>query len=213
MIRQDKLQKLVAGWLPAQRWYAGKGRSGSVGVELLAQLSDAVEIWVARVTYGTEGTDLYQLPLVAYRGPVDYLEHVLLGTIETDNATTWIYDALHDKDVTAVWIDSIRDERAEDGLSFSRYGDPDQLPVNQSSLVLTGEQSNTSLIYGDKAILKVFRRLQPGTNPDIEIGIALGEHGARHVPKLLGAATAKREGQTYAIAMLQEFMTTATDGW
>jgi maltokinase len=87
------------------------------------------------------------------------------------------------------------------------------LPVDQDSLVLTGEQSNTSLIYGDVAIMKVFRRLQAGVNPDVEIGVALNEHGAKHVPRLLGSASIERDGETYAIAMLQEFMTTATDGW
>jgi maltokinase len=213
VIASEHLQRLVAGWLPTQRWYAGKGRSGSVGVELLAQLSDHVELWLARVTYGEEGTELYQLPLVAHPEPVDYLEHVLLGTIETDGRTTWIYDALHDKDLTPVWLESIREQRSDATLEFRRYDDPDLLPVGQSSLVLTGEQSNTSLMYGDIAILKVFRRLQPGVNPDIEIGVALGEHGARHVPRMLGSAHVKRNGGTYAIAMLQEFMTTATDGW
>jgi maltokinase len=213
VIAPDKLHTLVAGWLPTQRWYAGKGRAGSLGVELLAQLSDVVEIWLARVTYGQDGTELYQLPLVAHPEPVDHLDHVLLGTIETGGGTTWIYDALHDKEITPVWLKSIRDQRSDGVLSFRRYGDPDLLPVNQSSLVLTGEQSNTSLMYGDIAILKVFRRLQPGVNPDIEIGIALSGHGARHVPRLLGSVTAERDGEMYAIAMLQEFMTTAADGW
>ncbi|HEY2271779.1 MAG TPA: aminoglycoside phosphotransferase [Jatrophihabitantaceae bacterium] len=213
MIASDQLQRLVAGWLPTQRWYAGKGRTGSVGVEYLAPLSDAVELWLARVTYGDEGTELYQLPLVQHVEPVDYLEHVLLGTVETADGPTWIYDALHDKDVTSTWLESIRDRRTEGALHFDQYDDPDLLPVDQSSLVLTGEQSNTSLMYGDIAILKVFRRLQPGVNPDIEIGRALGEHGARHVPRLLGSAHLDREEETYAIAMLQEFMTTATDGW
>jgi maltokinase len=59
----------------------------------------------------------------------------------------------------------------------------------------------------------VFRRLQPGVNPDIEIGEALTARGARHVPRLLGAVTAELDGETYAIGMLQEYMTTATDGW
>jgi maltokinase len=209
----DNLQRLVAGWLPTQRWYAGKGRAGSVGVDLLATLSDSVDVYVARVTYGEDDVELYQLPIVAHPEPVDYLEHVLLGTIDEDGAPLWIYDALHDKDVTSVWPESIRDERVSDGLRFERHVDTDQLPTDQTSLVITGEQSNTSLMYGDIAILKVFRRLQPGINPDIEIGVALAEHGARHVPRLLGALTAEHNGESYALAMLQEFMTTATDGW
>jgi maltokinase len=78
---------------------------------------------------------------------------------------------------------------------------------------LSAEQSNTSLVYGDVAILKVFRRLEPGLNPDIEIHAALGERGSRHVAKLLGDVNAELESQTWSLAMLQEFMTTATDGW
>ena len=213
MIPTDHLQRLVASWLPSQRWYAGKGRAGSVGVEMVASLSDVVELWLARVTYGEEGTELYQLPLVGHPEPVDYLDHVLLGTADTGDGPIWIYDALHDKDVTGVWVESIRTERADGPLRFHRYADGDAMPVDQTSLVLTGEQSNTSLMFGDIAILKVFRRLQPGVNPDIEIGVALTEHGARHVPRLLGSAEIERDGETYAIAMLQEFMTTATDGW
>src|SRR6476660_8862110 len=107
----------------------------------------------------------------------------------------------------------MRDERTDGALQFHRYAEPELLLVDQNSLVLTGEQSNTSLMYGDIAILKVFRRLQPGINPDIEIGIALGEHGARHVPRLLGSLSAEFNGETFALAMLQEYMTTATDGW
>lgn len=207
------LKRLVAAWLPNQRWYAGKGRAGSVWVDLLAQLSDAVGIWLVRVTYGGDDVEFYQLPLVVYPEPVEYLDHVQLGTVEEESGVRWVYDALHDKDVTAVWLQSIRDQRVSDGLRFERYVDADVLPVDHSSLVLTGEQSNTSLMYGDIAILKVFRRLQAGVNPDIEIGIALGEHGARHVPRLLGSVHIDRDGETFALAMLQEFMTTAADGW
>ena len=208
-----QLKLLVAAWMPTQRWYAGKGRAGSVWVDLLAELSDTVDVWLVRVTYGEDDIELYQVPLVAHREPVEHLEYVLLGTIEDEGTTLWVYDALHDKDLTNVWVDSIRADRNEGSLHFEHYGDADLLPVDQSSLVLTGEQSNTSLIYGDVAILKVFRRLQPGVNPDIEIGAALSEHGARHVPRLLGSVSAERDGETYALAMLQDYMTTATDGW
>jgi len=213
MIAPEELQQLVTGWLPTQRWFAGKGRAGSVGIELLAELSDDVELWLARVTYADDEVELYQLPLVAHPEPVEHLDHVLLGTVDADGSKQWVYDALHDKDVTQVWLDAIREERADGPLRFHRHGSAEQVPTDQPSLVLTAEQSNTSLMYGDVAILKVFRRLQPGVNPDIEIGVALTERGARHVPLLLGDGIAERAGEPYAIAMLQEFMKTASDGW
>ena len=91
--------------------------------------------------------------------------------------------------------------------------DVDQIPLGAASLVLTGEQSNTSVVFGDQAILKVFRRLEVGINPDIEIHAALGELGGRHVARLLGYATADYDGGPISLVMLQEFMSTATDGW
>jgi maltokinase len=69
------------------------------------------------------------------------------------------------------------------------------------------------MVFGDVAIMKVFRRLQPGVNPDIEIQGALTRLGAKHVPALLGSMEAQLDGETCSLAMLQEFMTTAADGW
>jgi maltokinase len=115
--------------------------------------------------------------------------------------------------VTSAWLTGVRNAASVGPVTFTRYVEPDQVPQNVTSLVLTAEQSNTSLVYDDAAILKVFRRLQPGTNPDIEVHAALGERGARHIARLLGSLEGTLDGERYALAMLQEFMTTATDGW
>jgi len=212
----EQLRPLVQGWLPTQRWFAGKGRTGTVDVVPLAVLvaaSPEVTIWTARVTYDDGSIELYQLPLVERDARDEGLDHVLVGAYENGDALRWIYDALHDKDVTAAWLVNIRDDVQTDRLRFSCHADAGDIPVDEPSLVLTAEQSNTSLMYADKAILKVFRRLQPGVNPDIEIHAALSARGARHVARLLGSVAADVDGEHYELAMLQEFMTTATDGW
>jgi maltokinase len=213
---REQVQPLVEGWLPTQRWFAGKGREASIDVAPLAMLvaaSPEVTIWTAHVTYDDGTAELYQLPLVERDSPVEGLEHVLVGSFGTGDAVMWLYDALHDKDVTQPWLTNIRDEVQAGPLTFTRTADPEDIPVGEPSLVLTAEQSNTSLMYSDQAILKVFRRLQPGINPDIEIHAALSGQGARHVARLLGSVSAEFDGQHYELAMLQEFMTTATDGW
>jgi maltokinase len=213
MIDREAVLPLIQQWLPAQRWFAGKGREATITVEPLAELTPTVEVWLGHVVYADGHTELYQLPLVVHSGPVESLEHVALGTVGVDGERRWVYDALHDKDVTPAWLIGIRDEQVSAPLRFSRYVDPADVPVEQASLVLTGEQSNTSLMYGDVAILKVFRRLQPGVNPDIEIHASLSARGAKHVARLYGAVEADLRAETYALGMLQEFMTTATDGW
>jgi len=219
VITRAQLQPLVQRWLPTQRWFAGKGRDASVDVALLATLSAGapeVSIWVAQVGYGKNGADgheAYQLPLVVRDEPVEHLEHVLLGTVDSGDGPQWVYDALHDKDVTQSWLEGIRRASNDGPLRFARNVAAADIPLDATSLVLTAEQSNTSLMYGDVAILKVFRRLQAGVNPDIEIHTALGELGAQHVARLLGSVEADLDGAPCALAMLQEYLTTATDGW
>ncbi len=170
-------------------------------------------LWTARVDYGTEEFEVYQLPLVARSEPVGTLEHVLLGTVDTDAGTRWVYDALHDKEVTPIWLTGMRDEDVAGAVRFTRYVDAEQIPVDEESLVLSGEQSNTSMIFGDTAIMKVFRRLQPGVNPDIEVQGELSRMGAANIAQLLGSVEADLDGVPTSLAMLQQFMTSATDGW
>jgi maltokinase len=212
----DELLPLIRLWLPSQRWFGGKGRTASVQIEALATLRaepPQVTIWAAHVHYDDSTTETYQLPLVTRTEPNASLEHALVGSVFHDDEPRWVYDALHDKDVTQLWPAAIRAGRVDGVLHFERTAEPEAIPVDEPSLVLTAEQSNTSLMFGDTAILKVFRRLQPGINPDIEVHAALGARGGRHVARLLGSVRAELAGGSSALAMLQEYMTTATDGW
>jgi|tagenome__1003787_1003787.scaffolds.fasta_scaffold20918594_2 maltokinase len=214
--RQDELAGLIRAWMPTQRWFAGKGRDATLSVEPLAELPAGypVTIWLVEVRYGDGEPETYQVPLVTRPERVSQLEHVLLGSVRIDGETHWIYDALHDKEVTPAWLAGMRDDSVAGAVRFVRYaGSGDDIPVDEPSLVLTGEQSNTSMVFGDVAIMKVFRRLHPGLNPDIEVLAALTKLGARHIPRLLGAVEADVHGVSSSLAMLGEFMTTATDGW
>ncbi|MBA3265605.1 MAG: aminoglycoside phosphotransferase [Nocardioidaceae bacterium] len=84
--------------------------------------------------------------------------------------------------------------------------------------VSSADQSNTSVIYGESAILKLFRRISTGSNPDIEIHEALTRHQSDHIAALLGWIEAQwvdqaGVAQVGQLAMLQAFLRTATDGW
>src|SRR5258707_822935 len=82
-----------------------------------------------------------------------------------------------------------------------------------NSLVLTPEQTNTSLVFGDESILKVFRRLFPGPNPDLEVNTALATLGSAHVAEPLGWAEARLEGVPTVLAILSRYLRLASDGW
>lgn len=219
----EQMAALLANWMPSQRWFAGKGRTGEFTARLLSSgqaEGRTAQIWLADVAYVDGGTETYQVPVTLVGEPADALAHVHIGTLTGEPADALgapevlVYDALHDKVVTNGWLDGIRAELDRPPLTFARTVEADAIPSDQSSLVLTGEQSNTSLVFGDAAILKVFRRLDSGENPDVEIHRTLGAEGAdRHLAKLLGYVQADIDGAPVSLAMLQEFMTTATDGW
>jgi maltokinase len=224
-----ELAGMLAHWLPHQRWFAGKGRPFAVvaltALGILTERPWRSDVWLVRVGYddAAGGTETYQVPLVRRPEPADQVAHVLVG--ETDDldygGRSFWYDALHDKEVTGAWLAGIAGHRQDGLLEFVPGPAAEEPPLDASSLVITGEQSNTSLVFDDAAILKVFRRVYPGHNPDIEVHQALGklsDGGARHVAKLLGHVTARwtePDGteQLADLAMLQEFFRTAADGW
>jgi maltokinase len=212
-----EVSRVLRDWMGHQRWFAGKSRQSTVEARLLATLTDQphlVQIWLADVSYA-DGVEHYQVPLVMRSEAAEHLSHAFVGSVpDADGGRPiQLYDALHDKEVTGLWLRAMAEQSSVDGVSFARTVDPEEIPVSAPSLVLSAEQSNTSLVFGDDAILKVFRRLEAGLNPDIEIHAALGKLGGRHVAKLMGYTSAELDSQTWSLAMLQEFMTTASDGW
>jgi len=97
-------------------------------------------------------------------------------------------------------------------LSFA--AEPDAvIDAGLDSLVLTGEQSNTSMIFGEEAILKVFRRPHAGPNPDLEIPRALHRAGSPHVAPPLGWMQTVLDGTPTVLAILSAYLRAATDGW
>ena len=87
------------------------------------------------------------------------------------------------------------------------------LPRGTGSRVLGGEQSNTSVVFDDQVILKVFRRVVAGINPDIELTRALGRVGNPHIAPLRGTFGIVEDGQEFSLAMVSAFAADAVNGW
>jgi maltose alpha-D-glucosyltransferase/alpha-amylase len=100
---------------------------------------------------------------------------------------------------------------ARSSSAFARSRDAHRLPASIGS----AEQSNTSVIYGKELILKLFRRLQPGENPDVEIGRFLTEvaHFRRIAPFLGEITITPARGDKTTVAMLQGLVANHGDGW
>jgi maltokinase len=204
-----------AAFLREQRWFAGKGRDFDVtDVEVIARLDDLVRIELVRVSYpvGEPSTETYQMPVSAYAEHQERLGHALVR--EGDGE--WTYDALHDRDAMAVLYRALSGGVTADaagGLEVHRVKAPAGDETDVHSTFLPAEQSNSSAVFGETAIMKVFRKLTPGLNPDIEIHRVLTEAGDPHVAHLYGWLSADLDDGQHDLAMLQQYLRTASDGW
>ncbi len=201
----------LATWLVKQRWFAGKGRT----VHDLAVVADTEIIpgdpglrhLLVTVSHGAT-SDCYQLFIGSRARLPARLRHARIGTHEGQQ----IYDGLHDSALTRTLLDAIVDDRTVGMLRFCRIPGAEIQP-GLDSLVLTGEQSNTSLVFGESAIFKVFRRVTPGPNPDLEVASALAKMGSSHIAEPYGWVETRMDGATTVLAILSRYLRAASDGW
>ena len=210
----------VTEFLGRQRWFAGKGRAWQVaGRTTIGECAPGVRIDVVNVTYDDGETETYQLPLSSYDTALEHLAHAFVGEeVDADGTIHHLYDALHDKEATVHWVEGIAEDRSLPGLAFHRDPSVDELPPGGPSIVVGAEQSNTSVIFGDTLILKVFRKVSAGLNPDIEVHSALAAAGSTHIAVPLGWVEGRWTDEvgdhvTASLAMAQSFLKGATDGW
>jgi maltokinase len=205
------MMRLVQDWIPRQRWFGGKGRDIASVQEtsstLLLDADPQVRLLVVRVAYEDGSSEHYQLLLATTKDTVEQrLEYALLGEHEGQ----LVYDAVHDPVATSSLLQHLAEGRQVDGLSFVNDAElDDSLPGR----VLGAEQSNTSVVFGDTVILKLFRRLQPGANPDIEVTKALADAGSPHVAPPLAWYDGKVDGEVTTLGLLQPFLRGSSDGW
>ncbi len=206
------LEEALAGWLPQQRWYAGKGQAVTrVEVEQTIALPSNGDVRHLVVGVDTDdgARNRYQLLLGWCHDDVPArLDHAVIGP----DGRGVVYDAVHDVDATAALFRLLSGAQAHDALSFHARV---SLDPTLGSRVIGGEQSNTSLVFGETFILKLFRRLQPGENPDVEIGRFLTEvaHFPRIAPFLGELTLTSPTGSHTTSAMLQGLVKNEADGW
>ncbi|HEY9565512.1 MAG TPA: phosphotransferase [Nocardioides sp.] len=207
------------------RWFASKGRTFQVtglrraGTLPLPDEGPGVAIDLVEITFAEGDSELYQLPLAFRTGPDERLDHALIGVWDDpDFGRSHVYDAIHDREAMSQVLASFADPSLSPGaLAFHRLPGR-QLDTSAVSSPFTGEQSNSSVAFGEDSLLKLFRKVTPGVNPDVQVHRVLTEAGSDHVAALLGWLEvddphSEGTGSVIQLGMLQQFLRTASDGW
>ena len=205
-------------WLERQRWYASKSRRVTgVSIADSVTLCEQPQLLLALLETGfaTGNHELYQVP-VCLR-PAD--DEGTAGEIEpVAKIGSWgVYDALAEAEQAGrllSLIDAAQELETDEGsLRFRRAGDAVQSAAGLPARLMGAEQSNTSVVFGDRVVLKVFRRLEPGINPELEMLRFLTAREFESIAPLYGWY--EYDGRSFAttLGVAQEFAAGAVDGW
>lgn len=197
-------------WLPTRRWYAGRGRELiSAIADIVVPLTDQLDLMLVDADYADGGSERYQI-IVRWGGEM-LPEYADTATIGTDHGRTG-YDALYDPDSAAELLRLFAEGGTRGDVVFSREPGV-QIDPEAPARISNAEQSNTSVIYHQHAILKVFRRVTPGINPDVELNRVLGRAGSPNAARMLGSYHTVWSGQPCPLGMVTEFAANASEGW
>ncbi len=226
----DTLAAHLPGFLATRRWFAGKGRrirSTAIEESIPIRTGGAnVHINLVTVQYTEGAAETYVLPLAYETGDAAYQrqsqtpEAVFLRTKMASGEEGILFDAMHDEGFAEAMLRTVQRStkiKARDGeitgvrtSALRRIATGGSLRAN----ILRAEQSNTSIAYGDKLLLKLFRRVEPGINPDLEIGRYLTESGAQFAPRVAGGIEYQRtRKEPISLGIMHEFITKESDAW
>jgi trehalose synthase-fused probable maltokinase len=195
----------LPAWLPGARWFGGKARTirGVTPLDHAALPGTAGILALFAVAYADGGEETYQVPVLP------------------DPERAGVQDALEDEGFCRALLGQIRQAGTLTGTRGRFRFAPTELfaevlPAEPEAVKrLRAEQTNTSVVCDQRAILKLFRRLEPGPNPDFEItGFLTRQTDFRGIPRLAGSIAYERDGhEPITLAVLQEFVLNQGDAW
>jgi maltose alpha-D-glucosyltransferase / alpha-amylase len=231
---KERLENVLLGYVRNRRWFAGKARRlksaeisdlipvpGAVGGAYLAALV---------ISYAEGDPDTYQLPL-AYANPaeaphiIERWPHSAIAWLRVfgEEGRGLLYDALGPPAFAEAVLGAVaRRRRATGGKgmlvgsttrAFARLRGAET--VRLEAALSVAEQSNNSVVFGERLILKVFRRLEEGVNPELEVGRFLTEKtNFTQIAPLAGSLEYRREdAEPVSLAVLQGYVPNQGDAW
>jgi trehalose synthase-fused probable maltokinase len=206
----------LAEWATSQRWFSSKQNEVRefkvLDLIVLSTADPVVAIVIAEARFGTGTHDLYQLP-IAVRGAASGWDQ---GVI-CERGDQVLYDALLDEAADRVLAEhlaaSSEIDRPNGCLRFLWEAGAGAAGGAREARAMDAEQSNTSVVIDGRLVLKVFRRIQPGINPELEMLRFLAAHDFANIAPMLGWYAYSGELMDATLGVMQPYVRGARDGW
>ena len=225
---RERLPHLLSTALPAhmqrQRWYGEKSRRLRLATVDRMHVEELENAWLVlafiQLEYDDESGDAnYFVPLLLE--PDSHGEIPLSRIVDSADRQWSVVDAPATRAFQRWLIDSAVQQAmlaiGDDAVSSwqTTHADDLRAAASEESRLLSGEQSNSNIAYGSKAIIKVFRRVQPGLNPDVELGRYLTEraHSPHVAPLLADWSITIEDAEPSSIGLAQTMVPNTGDGW
>jgi maltose alpha-D-glucosyltransferase/alpha-amylase len=212
---------LLPAYLPQRRWFGAKDeRIASVRLSRATPLPTADDLLLTEIEVETEsGTATYTLPLgIAWEGDNTgpFASNLALARVRRGRTVGLLTDGFALEGFGRSVLQALHDGLVlpiEGGaLRFTPFESFDVDPEAKPEWI-AAEQSNSTVVLGQRAVLKLLRKLAPGTHPDVEMVHHLTTHGFANVPPMLGTVTRVEDGDETLVMLAQTFVYNQGDGW
>jgi len=223
---RDWLQTVLAGAIVSRRWFGSKSRR-TAGIEVVDAIpvTASARILLLRIGFDTGPDEIYQVPLshLAGKSASEQVPTPWIRVQSRDGAESGVlYEALDDPAFCARLLEmfetpgTIAESHGELVVQPTPAFDAERGDRGETLLPkgVAAEQSNSSIIFGRRMIMKIFRRLEAGINPDFEISDFLTRHGFAGTPAMAGSLIYRQTGgEPLSLALLQGFVPNRGDAW
>jgi maltose alpha-D-glucosyltransferase/alpha-amylase len=230
----DRLANVLLPWIQGRRWYRGKARKvrgGRINDAVSMPIPDGRALAVLfEIDYTDGDPEVYLVPLAQLepapaRRLITATPHAGIARFRAEGART-DSGILVDATLVPAFGDAllrlIGERRRLRGRSGELSGRPSRAfrelrgPSGEAAeaVPIRSEQSNSSVVLGDRLVLKLYRAVEPGLNPDLEIGRFLTDREFPHIARVAGSIEYRLpDGSTSAAAILQEYVPNQGDAW
>ena len=224
-LRTTLTESVLPAWMKHRRWFRSKGRNLRKAAIIVTHALGHSWLLVLRMEYADQDTEYYQIPLTLLTGidaeeRVNEIPQAVVTTATVSGENGVLIDGVFDPALRATLLETIRRQRRLKGTSGTFTGITDtrsQKPTDeevQTSKVLGVEQSNTSIVYNNDHFLKLYRKLEDGINPDVELIRALAATTASGiVPEYRGHLQYESGDMQAAAGLLVNQIGNEGDAW